>query len=441
MVLPRSWNLLTHIRRRPRCGLAALALLVVAVAAGGWYWWGSYHLRAAEHALKRRDFDDARVHLARCLKAWPRSGHAHLLLAQAARRSGSYDEASNELPAARAQGCAPATCDLEATLLRCQQGDLSVEPDLWARVERDDPDSDLILEVLAQAYIDTDQLGRARHCLDLFLERRPEDVQALLGRGWVWEQLFYYDKAAADYRRAVQLDPDNDRARLRLAEALLRAAPPREAADQFERLLRRQPENAAARLGLARARLQLGEAQEARRLLDQLLAEHPRDPAAVLERGKLALDEGKLSAAETWLRRAVALTPFDPQANYHLYLCLDRLKQPEAGKYRARFERLDADLKRVAELTRAVMQSPGDASLRCEAGIIFLRDGEERKGLHWLELALQQDPGLREAHEALASYFESKRQPERAAYHRHLARAGRLEAPALLGGTGVPVDR
>ena len=47
------------------------------------------------------------------------------------------------------------------------------------------------------------------------------------------------------------------------------------------------------------------------------------------------------------------------------------------------------------------MQKPGDASLRCEGGLLFLRNGERAEGIRWLQLALRLDPAYQPARKAL----------------------------------------
>ena len=48
------------------------------------------------------------------------------------------------------------------------------------------------------------------------------------------------------------------------------------------------------------------------------------------------------------------------------------------------------------------MERPGDAALRCEGGLLFLRNGERRESVRWLRLALRLDPGCEAARKALA---------------------------------------
>src|SRR5262249_3978374 len=147
--------------------------------------------------------------------------------------------------------------------------------------------------------------------LRLWLDRWPDDVQALLWRGEVHERLLRKEEALAAYRRAVELSPDQDDTRLHFAELLLRARQPEEAAKHLDILPHRQPENTAVLLELARCRRLQGEAAEARMLLDAGLAADPNNAGLLSERGLLAVESGQPKEAEPWLRKAVALAPYD----------------------------------------------------------------------------------------------------------------------------------
>jgi tetratricopeptide (TPR) repeat protein len=423
------------LRRRSRLVLlCALLLLVGGVA--GWVFWPDYHLQAAERALARGDLATARWHLGAAGALGWDSGRRHLLAARLARQAGRLGEAEEELSICqRLQGGLPEGRDaltLERALVRAQRGDREVDGYLLARVQGDDPEALTILEVLIQQHVDGYELFDALDCLNLYLERKPDDVQALLGRAFVWERLFFYPEAVRDYRRAVQVNPQDDRARLRLGQALLLTGPAREAREQFEEWQRRHPDagpdSTAVRLGLARSWRLDGQTEKAQPVLDALLAEQPRHVGALTERGQVALDQGDRQRAEQCLRQAVELAPFDRQAVYNLYHCLQQGGKPaEIEQYRAQLERLDADLKRLGELTRAVLKTPGDPALRVEAAAIFLRSGEEQEGLRWLGMALRLDPACRAAHEALAEYYERHGEQQRAARHRLLAQDGRTK--------------
>jgi len=407
--------------------LAAAALCLA--AGGGWAAWrlrAEPHLTAAEQALDRRDYPAARRELAAYLQAWPESGRAHFLAARAARRLRLYDEAEDHLRACERLKWDPQAVALERVLADVQRGEMKAEPFLWDRVEAGDADAPEILEVLTQYYLDDYQLMRAKDCLDRYLRLRPDDLHALLGRAYIWERLLYFADAAKDYRRAVERHPDDDPARLRLAKNLLITGEPAEALTHFERLAAHHPDDPEVRLGLAQCRRRLGDAEAAQRLLDGLLAERPDDAAVLAERGLVALNQNRPAEAEGFLRKAVAAAPSDREANYNLYQSLLRQGKDDEAKDRlAAVGRLDVDLARLDQVTKAVIQSPGDPALRLEGGLLFLHNGQEEEGVRWLQEAVRLDPTLRPAHQALADYYGRAGRPDLAAVHERLAGGGR----------------
>src|SRR5262249_3114088 len=156
---------------------------------------------------------------------------------------------------------------------------------------------------------------------------------------WIYSQAEQHDLAEADYRRAVEIDPEDAVARLGLAKILLDVrGNGREAAEHFERLWGAH-KDATVAVGLARSWRLAGRGEEARRLLDDWLRSHPKDAEALVERGRLALEEQATEEAETLLRRAVKLSPDLSDAYYALSLCLARQgRTAEAEECRARME-------------------------------------------------------------------------------------------------------
>jgi Flp pilus assembly protein TadD len=438
-MLDRARKLCAALKRRPRVALAGLAGLGVFAAAAylaGCRLYAEHYFRETRLALERHEYRRAYECALRGLHASPSRAGSHLLAARAARLTGRPEEAEERLADCQRLGGNSQAILLEQALLRVQRGDPGPAAYLQARVDEDDPDAVLILEALIQQYVSTYRFKEALQAFDAYLARRPNDLQALLGRGWVWERVFEFARAAGDYRQAVEHHPDSDEARLRLAETLVVVGPPAEAAEQFERVRPRQPDNPGLLLGLARCRRQLGEPGEARRLLQQVLPQQPRDVGALTELGKVALDEGKAEEAERWLRQAVALAPHDRPAQYAFSQCLKRRgKTEEARDCRVRIERLDADLKRLDQLMRKVLKEPADPDLRYEVGVLFLRNGQEPEGLRWLRIALQLDPGHRPTHEALADHYSRTGNTSLADRHRQLAR--QATSPGNRGGGGA----
>jgi Tfp pilus assembly protein PilF len=413
-----------------------------------WIWGADLHLRAGEEALERGDFAQADAHVRLLLESRPNYPEAHLLAARIARRAilpvlpgagegmghsltltsartvGSYDQAEQHLSQYKKLGGIAELYDLEQGLLKAQSGGLlQVEPDLKDWLAKDPEHSVLILEALIKGYLQAYRLGDALTCLNQWLEQN-ENVQALIWRAWVRERQHDFLNAKKDYLRALELDPENDDARRRLAEMLANAAPA-EAVTHFVILYQHQPANPGVVLGLVQCRRALGQTEEAHQLLDQLLASHPRSCDALIERGMLALSENHPAEAESWLRQALAIEPYSRVANYQLFLCLEQLgKKEEAQKVKAKVEKIAEDLQLLADATAHVMAAPGDPQWRYEAGMILLRNEQKEEGLRWLLSALEMDPRHAPTHAALAAFYEREGKREQANYHRRLAQRG-----------------
>jgi tetratricopeptide (TPR) repeat protein len=386
------------------CGPALLGL-------GAWFLllplWARHHFRAAEAALDRLDFDEAREHLDRCLRFSPEDPAAHLLAAQAARRAGALEDANRHLRAAgRLPGVNRDGLVLEQALLTSQRdGPGVVDALLNALLGGKGPEVPLVLEALAEANQAAGRRDEALACLDDLLRRRPGHHRALATRGRLWAELKQWDRAVADFRRSLDLRPEADGTRLRLAEALDRLGQTLEATGHYEWLRRRQPDRAEVVIGLARCRQDLAEVDEAELLLDAFLAREPRHPAALLERGRVALRKGQPEGAEAWFRRAVDGAPRDADAWRLLTLCLEAQgKAGDATACREQLTRLERDAAGEERWRTQITAAPDDPAPRYQLGMLLLGVGQEEEGLRWLSSVLAIDPRHGPARQALADH-------------------------------------
>ena len=411
----------------PRPVLVLLLLASIGVGAWQGYRCGrfEYHYRAAGRALEREAFEEAGEHLAHCLRLEPDSARAHFRAARAARRSGQLDFAEEELTACADLGWPPAALRLERALLAFQKGEFDAgdERHLRQYLREDNPDRFVVLEALAQGYVRTYRLVSARECLDAWLAGQPDSVGARLRRAWVRERLDRLAEAEEDYRQVVSLRPEHRAAKLRQAQLLLQLKKPGQAHPLFEELCARFPEDPATQLGLARCRVLLGRSAEARQLLEQLAARCPEDAEVLLEKGKLDLAEGRGRQARAGLRKACGLAPQAHEPHFHLLLCLRRVgPKEEAARVQARLRDIEADLKRMSELTDALQARAHDPELRLRIAEIFLRRGEEAEGVLWLRSVVRLAPAHPQAHRLLAEAYERLGQPQLTQAHREAAR-------------------
>jgi tetratricopeptide (TPR) repeat protein len=410
------------VRRRPRTTGVVLALLVLAGAGVGLPWYAFHEWHAAQAAVKGGRPAEARRHLDICLFFWPRSLPVHLLAARAARSTGDFAAAEAHLNRClKLQNGATEDVQLEFLLMRVQTGEVDdVAPELMRYVDNKHPETPLILETLSGAYMHDLRYGPALAYLNRWVQEAPDSATALYWRGWVWERLNDYEGGKRDYLHALEVDPDIVPARLRLAEMYLERSNPAEALPHLERLRQQHPERADVMARLGQCRFLQGELKEARPLLEDAVKEMPKDSALLIHLAKLELQEERPAEAEKWLRQLLKADRSDLEAQYTLVSSLQlQGRQEDAAAALAQYQQDKDLLQRADRLLKDEAERPSRGpDVPYEIGSSFLRIGQERLGTYWLNQALQRDPGHKPSHQALAEYYESKGEPDKAAPHR-----------------------
>jgi tetratricopeptide (TPR) repeat protein len=406
--------------RRAALLLGGLVLFAAGLGAAGHV---HHQWRSAREALAANRPGEAHSRLAVCLWVWPRNLEVHLLAARAARLSGDMLAAEAHLNRClKLHHGATEAVQLEFLLLRVQTGELDqVAPTLIDCVENQHPESALILETLAHAYLRLLRYNAAYACLSRWLELCPEAVKAYQARGWVLERLNKPKLAAGDYRRALELDPDLMAVRLRVAEMLIEDKQVPEALPHLERLYDQQPEHPEVMARLGMCRYFQNQPEQARRLMEAALEHLPNDVSLLLHLAKLDLQEGRGAEAERRLRKLLEIDRSDIEALYTLASALQlQNRTDEADATLKQYQRRKEQLDRANKLLQEVADSPtARAADYAEIGDLLLRIGRDRLGVYWLEQALKRDPSHQPAHAALAAYFEKKGNREKAEEHRH----------------------
>jgi tetratricopeptide (TPR) repeat protein len=399
-------------------------VLAVGLALGAFWLWQWNRARVewhkAQDALQHHDLSQAATCLERYLELRPEEAPAWFLAARTARRRGRIAEAERALERCQELGGVTEATRLEWDLLRVQQGQMgTTDVRLRMSIGPDHPDAPVVLEALALGYLKCERLQDARQACNLWMIREPDHPWPWLWRGFMVERVGNLPGAEQDYRRAVELGPEDRECRLALAAILSRQVQFKAAIEHFEYVLARFPENEDALLGLATCWIECGDPGRALPLLDRV---SPEKPAALLLRSKLASQRGDYADAERYLQQALHLAPHDLEALHALVRCLrEQGKEAEAGPLSARLEQLRNDKHRLGELIRTVMRQPDDAAIRHEAGVVAMRLGLSEEGLRWFQSALRAKGDHRPTHLALAEYYEGKGDLTRARTHRQFA--------------------
>lgn len=377
----------------------ALGLILILLAGGG-VWAAPQvsawrHLRSARQEVERCHTAQAIRHLKICREAWPNDPEVLLLAARSARRAGVFGDCERLLSQYERERGRDDAFHFERLLVDAECNQDRVVERCWKLVEEGHPGSPLLMESLARGYMRRYRLGMARRCLDRWAAEQPDNPQMLYLEG-----LFHLDyahvasAAVASYGRAVELDPDHEEARLGLAVALLMRKEYARAAEQFERLRQLQPDNLRVQVGLAECREAQGDSAEAVRLVEVVLAQQPEFAPALSLRGQIAFRQEEYAAAAAWLGHAVQRNPSDQSARYNLALAWERMGREADGKeVMSQFERMKKDQARFNEIvTVEIAQRPSDPALHCELGQILLRSGQRDEAMRWFQNALQIDP-------------------------------------------------
>lgn len=418
-----AWLFRLHRRR----GFLVALLSLVGIAYFAWPSFEAWHhLRRGRIELQGYHPDKARFHLDAYLRRRPQDVSAHLLAARAARRLGDYDEAEKHLrQAQRGQREQSEEVVLEWALHHAALGELDRTEAYLLPLTREDSEQGLLAcEALAEGYRRTYRVPQALAVLSIWLERRPNNVPALLLRGHLLGQVNSFQRAIPDYQRALEQKPDCEEAQHWLTVCLVESARWDEALPYLEKLYSRHPEEMDVRVHLARCWCHLGQAPRASQMLRAVLAEQPNHALALRSLGETLLQEQQLQQAENWLRRAVAATPHDYRAQWFLYEAFRRQnKAAEAEQQLERAKQVERRWNRFNEITQHEMaMRPHDVALHAELGGLLLDMGNADAGRNWLLSALNRDPRCRPVHEALARYYQLQGEDEKAAHHRRLAR-------------------
>lgn len=415
------WNVLNRLTRPQR-----LAIAILLITSGGYLGvqgWGWYHLDRAAASLHQFDLEAARQHVQKCLTLWPRSPQVHLLASRAARRANDFALAEEHLDQCR-QYAPPGMADdiaFEWSLQRAAMGDLStVEGSLQARLLKRPTDAPLIWEALAEGYRRHFRMPEALRTLDTWLHFEPQNAHAYFLRGEVHRQVGALNRARAEYEHVIELQPDHREARRHLARCLVQVGRYQEAAQHLDALLRESPDDADLLTLKARSLYDLGQRQEGIALLEKALRLHPDDGPALRERARAAFAAEQFPEAEQWYRQAVAVLPDNYEVQWGLYQTLQaQHKTAEADEQLAKAQQLKNAFERIHEIqTHEMTQRPDDPNLHAELGEMLLQVGQEAAGEAQLLIALQLDPNLLAAHEALARWYDQHGQPDLAQQYR-----------------------
>lgn len=140
-------------------------------------------------------------------------------------------------------------------------------------------------------------------------EREPRRLEAHTGLGRCLLAMGLYDRARGAFLRALQLQPDDEMARIGLARTFLAAGNAPEGYRHLSEVRERNPSLAALSVALADYYRLQGRNDLQRGYLEKALRSDPQNIEAILALGVLSASEGKIAEAERRLEQAAVVAP------------------------------------------------------------------------------------------------------------------------------------
>ncbi|MCC6862023.1 MAG: tetratricopeptide repeat protein [Bryobacterales bacterium] len=268
------------------------------------------------------------------------------------------------------------------------------------------------------------------------LELSPNDARARLNLGFALAQAGKPDEAIAQYRRALEIDPGYPEAYLNLGSVLAGTGKPDQAIEHYRKALELDPESPATHSNLGVALVRTGKTEEAiahyRKALEldpAYAGVHNNLGAALAGSGKLdeaivhfekALEAAPGSAeVHNNLGRALAGTGKIDQAVPHFQKALEANPNYAEARYNlgvalARSGRLD---EAIAHFEKVLEASPEAVEVHNQLGRTLARAGRFDQAIVHLERVLQANPNSAEAHNGLGFALVSKRMVNEAVAH------------------------
>ena len=210
------------------------------------------------------------------------------------------------------------------------------------------------------------------------LQRNPRSVEALRLQGDIHMYLKSDpDSALADYRKALEVDPNATPAHLAILSILMSQHKADEAEKQLAQMRKVTGNSAQAIYIEALIAYARKNNEKAHQLTEQLLKVAPDSPSVLLLAGGVELQSGSLLQAQTYLEKAVKLAPDALTARRMLIAAYLRSNQPERA---------------LAALTPGQAKGPVPAELYSTAAEVYLQNGDVKTAEEYFDKAAKQDP-------------------------------------------------
>ena len=305
---------------------------------------GTDNLVLKGEILERRGKPDAAVSVLRnAVRDDPQSASAHYALGSALNQIGDLGSAENEWRQAS---------QLQPSMLEVQR--------VLARLAATKQDQDLLQNASQQ-----------------IIENDPQAPDGYIFRGMVEANRNHWDKAEADFNKAIQIAPEKPLGFLNMGQSRLAQQRYREAEKFYEQALERDPNSSDAMRGLIACYRAANQPARTLARVEAQIKKVPENSDYYGMLGELQANNKDYSAAEVSLRKAITLN----KNSVNAFVLLGRIEVHEGS-----FE------KAIASSYEWIRENPKDATAYVLTGSLEEQRGDWRKAQDLYNKALQIQP-------------------------------------------------
>lgn len=279
-----------------------------------------------------------------------------------------------------------------------------------------------VLASLVQGFLNQGDHPSASQALRLWNELYEQDPKAAFWQG-VYSTISYdLDNALESFQKAIELDPQDPRARQELAEVYLEKANFEEARQQFEWLMKNQP-TPEVFTGYARSLLNLGLTDEAALQLKKLtdVSKLPSPELALVCETNLEADQAQEASEQ-----ASILLKRWPNALPYLQLKARSLAKlgetSESEKFFAQAAESQNKRPQVDQMIERMATDSANQELRRDMGELMMNYLDPAGGVGYIQIASRTNPFDIKTQELLVSYYEKEGDLQVAQNHRRMIR-------------------
>ena len=271
---------------------------------------------------------------------------------------------------------------------------------------------------VALQYVDPE---KAINAFGRMLSLRPDYAWGYNLRGIIYcEELNQQNRAAADFRKALSLQPDLAAAQYHLGVALRKMGREEESMSCYEKAIRLDPDHFRAHFNLGSALRNRGLIKKAIPHMEKAVALRPDHALAQQHLGKALTDTGRPEEGNQAFKRAVTLNPNDFEALNGLgrtHQDLGRAAEAIAAYEKAMKLKPDSPVllsnlaialwadsrldEAIAALRKAVKIDPGYIAGHFNLGLVLDAAGRHREAIDAYRKSIELKPDLGPAHKAL----------------------------------------